>query len=60
MNAIEIQDQAHRLYEARGAASIAEAAQKAVRLEQQGNKSEADTWRRIETALLMLHGPKMS
>jgi hypothetical protein len=60
MNAIEIQDQAHRLYEARGAASIAEAAQKAVQLEEKGNKSEAATWRRIETALRMMHGPKMS
>jgi HPt (histidine-containing phosphotransfer) domain-containing protein len=60
MNAIEIQDQAHRLYEARGATSIAEAAQRAARLEQQGNKSEAATWRRIEAALRMMHGPRMS
>lgn len=60
MNAIEIQDQARRLYDAHGNRAIAEAAQKAVDLERHGNRDEAQTWRRIEKALLVIRGPHLS
>jgi hypothetical protein len=60
MHAIEIQDHARKLMEAHGAAAIAEAAQKARSYEEQGNKDEAQTWRRIEAALREMQGPHLS
>ncbi len=59
MHAMEIQDQARRLYEAHGASAIAEAAQKAVSLEAQGDKAQAEAWRRIEQALRQMAGPRV-
>lgn len=58
MHAMEIQDQARRLYEAHGSAAIAEAAQKAVKLEAQGEKALAEEWRRIEQAIRQMAGPR--
>lgn len=58
MHATEIQDHARKLFEARGAAAIAEAAHKAVELENQGEKAQAETWRRIEAALKQMAGPR--
>jgi len=60
MQAVEIQDYARRLYEARGASAVAEAAQKAAALEQEGKTDEAQNWRRIEAALLLMKGPGAS
>ena len=57
MREIDIQDCARKLLEAHGDKAIAEAAQKASALERQGNKEEADTWRRVEKALLVMRGP---
>ena len=57
MREIDIQDYARKLLEAHGDKAIAEAAQKASAFEQQGNKEEADTWRRVEKALLIMRGP---
>jgi hypothetical protein len=57
MHATEIQDYARRLLEAHGTKAIAEAAQKACACEQQGDKEQAQTWRRIEAALLLMRGP---
>jgi len=54
---IDIQDYARKLLEAHGDKAIAEAAQKASAFEQQGNKEEADTWRGVEKALLIMRGP---
>ena len=45
---------------AHGFAAIAEAAQKANAFEQQGDEEQAQTWRRIETALLEMRGPHVS
>jgi hypothetical protein len=55
---IYIQDYVRQLFEAHGYKAIAEAAQKASDFEKQGNKEEADTWRRIETVLLGMRGPR--
>jgi hypothetical protein len=57
MREIDIQDHARKLSEALGDKAIAEAAQKASSFEQQGNKEEANTWRRVEKALLVMRGP---
>jgi hypothetical protein len=57
MREIDIQDHARKPLEALGDKAIAEAAQKASSFEQQGNKEEADTWRRAEKALLVMRGP---
>jgi hypothetical protein len=60
MNAVEIHDHARKLYDAQGAKALAEAAQMIRRYEQDGNKSRAEDWRRIELALRQLRGPHLS
>jgi hypothetical protein len=60
MQELAIQNYARQLFEARGAKAIAEAAQKASRLEMQGMSEDAETWRRIEGALKAMHGPRQS
>jgi len=60
MLAVEIQAHARKLLEIHGTAAIAEAAQKARSLEQRGDAPQAETWRRIEAALLQLRGPRAS
>jgi hypothetical protein len=57
---VEIFDYARRLFEAHGAKAIAEAAQKAATLEQQGDDEQAQTWRHIEAALKEMRGPAAS
>jgi hypothetical protein len=57
MHEVDIQDYARQLLEAHGDRAVAEAAQKASAFEKQGNKEEADTWRHIESALLVMRGP---
>jgi hypothetical protein len=58
MHTIEIQDYARQLLEAHGAKAIAEAAQRAAACEKAGDKEHAQTWRRVEAALLLMHGPR--
>jgi diphthamide biosynthesis methyltransferase len=60
MHATEIQEYARQLLEAHGDKAIAEAAQKAVAFEKSGDKERAQTWRRVEAALLLMHGPRQS
>jgi hypothetical protein len=60
MQATQIQDYARQLLEAHGDKAIAEAAQKAAAFEKAGDKEHAQTWRRIEAALLLMHGPRQS
>ena len=57
MNAADISTFAHRLYEARGATAVAEAAQKAVGFEQAGDKEQARMWRKVEAVLQEMRGP---
>jgi hypothetical protein len=58
MYAVEIERQARMLMDSHGPKSIAEAAQKARSLEDQGDKEQAQTWRRIEAALMEMRGPR--
>jgi len=60
MEATRIHRIARQLRDSRGARALAEAAQRAVRLETQGAKTQAETWRRIEAALKEMHGPHVS
>jgi hypothetical protein len=60
MQTIEVLDYARQLLEAQGFKAIAEAAQKARAFEEQGNNEQAQTWRRIEAALMQTRGPHES
>jgi hypothetical protein len=60
MQETDVHDYARQLFDAHGAKAVAEAAQKARSLEEQGNGEEARTWRRIEAALKLLRGPHQS
>jgi hypothetical protein len=60
MHTIDIQDYARQLLEAHGFHAIAEAAQKARTFEEQGEKEQAETWRSIEQALMLMRGPNES
>jgi hypothetical protein len=57
MKESEINEYARQLFEAHGAAAIAEAAQKASDLEKRAESEQATTWRRIEAALKLMRGP---
>ena len=58
MHTSQIQEFARQLREAHGDKAAAEAAQKAVACERAGDKEQAETWRRIEAALLLMRGPR--
>jgi hypothetical protein len=60
MQPIDIQDYARQLFEAHGPKAIADAAQKATSFEQKGEREQAQTWRNIEQALLLMRGAKAS
>ena len=60
MREMEIHDYARRLLEAHGAQAIAEAAQKAISFENQGDVELAKDWRRIEDAMKLMRGPHQS
>ncbi|HEY1361588.1 MAG TPA: hypothetical protein VGF60_05040 [Xanthobacteraceae bacterium] len=56
----DIHDYARRLLDAHGLKAISEAAQRAASFEQQGDEEQAQTWRRIEAALMQMRGPHAS
>jgi hypothetical protein len=60
MQTTEVHDYARQLLEAQGFKAIAEAAQKARAFEAQGDSEQAQTWRRIEAALMQMRGPHES
>jgi hypothetical protein len=60
MGEIEIQDYARQLLEAHGDMAVVEAAQKACAFEKEGNNEEAETWRHIEAALMLMRGPHVT
>lgn len=60
MHTAQIQDVARRLRDAHGDKATAEAAQKAVDCERAGDTQQAETWRRVEAALLLMRGPSQS
>ncbi|MGN6284359.1 MAG: hypothetical protein ACTHM2_04315 [Afipia sp.] len=53
----EIHEYARKLLEVRGAEAIAEAAQKAIGFEKEGNAEEARNWRHIADAMKQMRGP---
>ena len=57
MKESDIHDYAQQLLEAHGGIAVAEAAQRACSLEEQGDSEQAKNWRRIEAALRLLRGP---
>ena len=60
MGEIEIHDYARQLLEAHGDKAVVEAAQKACAYEKEGKDEEAETWRHIEAALMLMRGPHVS
>jgi hypothetical protein len=60
MKMTDIFTYARELKEAHGSKAIAEAAQKALKLEKQGDDQQAKTWRRVEAALKEMQGPHQS
>jgi hypothetical protein len=58
MHAVEVQDHARKLMESLGSKAVAEAAQRASVLEAEGQKDRAKDWRRIESALRQMQGPR--
>ena len=60
MNASDISTLARHLYETKGPQAIAEAAQKAVSFETAGDEAQAKMWRRVESALREMRGPRES
>jgi hypothetical protein len=60
MSGLDVQDYARQLFEAHGPKAVAEAAQKARSLEEQGKSEEAKTWRLVEEALKEMLGPHES
>jgi hypothetical protein len=60
MHTTEIQTYARQLLEAHGVKAIAEAAQRAAASEKSGNKEQAEIWRRIEAALMLMRGPRQT
>jgi hypothetical protein len=60
MQAMEIQEHARKLRDARGELAVAHAAQKARDFEHQGDTKQAETLRRIEAALRQMQGPRVS
>lgn len=60
MQATEVHDYARKLLAQRGAGAIAEAAQKAASLEEEGNAKDAADWRRIVDAMKQMRGPHQS
>jgi hypothetical protein len=51
---------ARQMFEKHGLQAIAQAAQKAVECESQGDADEASEWRHIEDAMKMMRGPHQS
>ncbi len=60
MKTMEIADFARKLLDAHGDKAEVEAAQKAVKLEEEGKTEEAETWRKIRSAIRQLRPPHES
>jgi len=60
MEGPDLYDYARQLLAAHGDKAVAEAAQKARALEEQGKTEDAKTWRAIEAALKEMLGPHQS
>ena len=60
MEATQTHIYARRLLETQGWKAIAEAAQKARSFERSNDAEQAQAWRRIEAALMLMRGPRES
>jgi hypothetical protein len=60
MEMTDIHRYARELKEADGSKALAEAAQRAVDFEKQGDDEQAKNWRRVEAALEEMQGPHQS
>ena len=60
ITASDVEERARQLWQAHGTKAIAEAAEKARAAEAAGLAAHAQTWRRIESALIQLRGPRAS
>lgn len=60
MQAVEIQDHARKLMDSLGPKAVAEAAQRATKLESLGQPDLAKDWRQIEKALRQMQGPRQA
>lgn len=60
MTVEDVSAMARHLFETHGAKAIAEARQKAAAFDAAGDKAQAQTWRRIETALREMRGPNQA
>ncbi len=60
MDMNEIHDYARRFVGAHGDKAAMEAAQRASECEKQGDKAQAEDWRRIEAAIKEMRGPHAS
>jgi hypothetical protein len=60
MDSNAIHDYARRLFNAHGDKAEYEAAQRAADCERQGDKSQAEDWRRIQAAIRQMRGPHAS
>jgi hypothetical protein len=60
MDTAAIHDYARRLVGAHGDKAEWEAAQRAQLCEQQGDKTQADDWRKIQAAIKEMRGPHLS
>lgn len=60
VSAAKIDERARQLWEAHGAKAIAEVADHVRASTASGNAAEAETWRRIEAALIAMRGPRAS
>jgi hypothetical protein len=60
MDATHIHSAARQLFESAGPKAVAVAAQKANDLDRSGNHEQAQIWRRIEAALVIMAGPRAS
>jgi hypothetical protein len=60
MEALDVFDYARQLLAAHGDKAVAEAAQKAHAMEEQGKSDEAKIWRSVEASLKEMLGPHQS
>jgi hypothetical protein len=60
MNMNEIHDYARRFLGTHGDKAEAEAAQRAADFEKQGDRQQAEDWRRIQAAISSMRGPHTS
>ena len=58
MQATDIQLYARQMFEEQGPRAIVAAAEKALRFERAGDAAQAQQWRRIESALMIMRGPR--